>query len=43
MNRLTVHLGCAGGTISRHLYGHFAEHIGRCIYDGMWVGEESPV
>jgi len=31
------------GTISRHLYGHFAEHLGRCIYDGIWVGEESNI
>ena len=23
--------------ISRHIYGHFAEHLGRCIYDGIWV------
>lgn len=23
--------------ISRHIYGHFAEHLGRCIYDGFWV------
>jgi alpha-L-arabinofuranosidase len=30
-------------TISRHIYGHFAEHLGRCIYGGVWVGEESPV
>jgi len=31
------------GTISRHLYGHFAEHLGRCIYDGLWVGEDSSI
>lgn len=30
-------------TISRHIYGHFAEHLGRCIYDGFYVGEGSPV
>lgn len=23
--------------ISRHIYGHFSEHLGRCIYDGYWV------
>jgi alpha-N-arabinofuranosidase len=32
-----------GGRISRHLYGHFAEHLGRCIYDGFWVGEDSSI
>lgn len=24
-------------TISRHIYGHFSEHLGHCIYDGFWV------
>jgi len=28
-------------TISRHIYGHFAEHLGRCIYDGFYVGEKN--
>ena len=23
-------------TISRNIYGHFAEHLGRCIYDGYY-------
>jgi alpha-N-arabinofuranosidase len=32
-----------GGRIDRHIYGHFAEHLGRCIYDGIWVGEKSPI
>jgi alpha-N-arabinofuranosidase len=31
------------GKISRHLYGHFAEHLGRCIYDGIWVGADSQI
>src|ERR1051325_10223812 len=30
----------AKNTISRHIYGHFAEHLGRCIYDGFWVDEK---
>ena len=25
--------------ISKHIYGHFAEHLGRCIYDGMYAGD----
>jgi alpha-N-arabinofuranosidase len=28
-------------TISRHIYGHFAEHLGRGIYDGIWTREGS--
>jgi alpha-N-arabinofuranosidase len=30
-------------TISKHIYGHFSEHLGRCIYGGIWVGEDSPI
>ncbi|MEZ4933647.1 MAG: hypothetical protein R2788_16190 [Saprospiraceae bacterium] len=30
-------------TISRHIYGHFAEHLGRCIYGGFYVGEDSDI
>jgi len=29
--------------ISRHIYGHFSEHLGRCIYDGYWVGNDSDI
>ncbi|MBM6994382.1 alpha-N-arabinofuranosidase [Paenibacillus sp. DXFW5] len=31
------------GTINRNIYGHFSEHLGRCIYEGIWVGEDSPI
>ena len=41
--RAVVDLDVTGPTISRHLYGHFAEHLGRCIYGGFWVGEDSPI
>lgn len=30
-------------TISRHIYGNFSEHLGHCIYGGIWVGEDSPI
>ena len=30
-------------TISRNIYGHFSEHLGRCIYDGYWVGDSVKV
>jgi alpha-N-arabinofuranosidase len=32
-----------GPQISRHLFGQFAEHLGRCVYEGIWVGEDSPI
>jgi alpha-N-arabinofuranosidase len=28
-----------GTIINKNIYGHFAEHLGRCIYDGIYVGE----
>lgn len=31
------------GKINKNIYGHFAEHLGRCIYEGIWVGEDSPI
>ena len=29
--------------ISKHIYGHFSEHLGHCIYGGYWVGEDSEI
>ena len=29
--------------ISKHIYGHFSEHLGRCIYDGYWVSDTSTI
>ena len=29
--------------ISREIYGHFSEHLGRCIYGGIYVGKDSPI
>ena len=34
---------CGCQTDSRHIYGHFAEHLGRCIYGSIWVGEDSSI
>ena len=31
------------GVISPNIHGHFTEHLGGCIYDGIWVGENSRV
>ena len=30
-------------TISKDIYGHFSEHLGRCIYDGIFVGKDSKI
>ena len=29
--------------INKDIYGHFSEHLGRCIYDGIYVGEDSKI
>jgi alpha-N-arabinofuranosidase len=40
---LVVDAGASKYTINRHIYGHFSEHLGRCIYDGYWVSESMHV
>ena len=42
-NRLVLHPEQARTKIDRNIYGHFAEHLGHCIYEGIWVGEGSPI
>jgi len=32
-----------GTVISKDIYGQFSEHLGHCIYGGIWVGENSPI
>ena len=39
-NRVTISAP-GSQTISRHIYGHFAEHLGRCVYGGFYVGESN--
>ena len=43
MNTISVEPGKSRGTINRNLYGHFSEHLGRCIYNGLFVGEDSSI
>jgi alpha-N-arabinofuranosidase len=40
---LTIKVDQPGGTINKNIYGHFAEHLGRCIYDGLFVGKDSKI
>jgi alpha-N-arabinofuranosidase len=42
-NRIIVNADLGTEKISKHIYGHFAEHLGNCIYGGFWVGENSPI
>ncbi|MDD6483492.1 MAG: alpha-N-arabinofuranosidase [Clostridiales bacterium] len=43
MNKLKIKTNTDKGKISRYIYGQFAEHLGRCIYEGLYVGEESDI
>jgi alpha-N-arabinofuranosidase len=40
---IEILLGEPIGTISPNIYGHFTEHLGGVIYDGIWVGENSRI
>lgn len=40
---LTLHTEDAETKINKEIYGHFAEHLGRCIYGGIYVGENSDI
>lgn len=40
---LVVRADAAKDTISKFIYGQFAEHLGHCIYGGVWVGESSTI
>lgn len=42
MSKITVH-NQQLSKISKYLYGQFSEHLGRCIYEGLWVGEDSDI
>jgi alpha-N-arabinofuranosidase len=42
-NNLIIHVGLGKERISKYIYGHFSEHLGRCIYGGFWVGRESGI
>jgi alpha-N-arabinofuranosidase len=41
--QLVIHADQGKNTISRNIYGHFSEHLGRCIYEGVWVEPDSPI
>ena len=41
--RMTVLVDAAIGLVRPELHGHFAEHLGSCVYGGIWVGRNSPI
>jgi alpha-N-arabinofuranosidase len=43
VNQLVVVANNPGPVISKDVYGHFSEHLGACIYGGIWVGKDSKI
>jgi len=40
---VTLHADQPGEVIPKEIYGQFAEHLGTCIYGGLWVGKDSKI
>lgn len=43
MAKLIINENKELSTIEPEIYGHFSEHLGRCIYEGIYVGENSEI
>jgi alpha-N-arabinofuranosidase len=43
VTKITLEVSKDAPKISKHIYGHFAEHLGRSIYDGFYVGDTSAI
>ena len=40
-NKIVLNTDLGETTINKHIYGHFSEHLGRCIYGGLYAGEDN--
>ena len=43
MTKYIVNVNHRKSRIHPEIYGHFSEHLGRCIYNGIYVGKDSPI
>ena len=43
MAKLVINADRKLSHINKELQGHFSEHLGRCIYEGLYVGENSEI
>src|SRR6266700_85722 len=41
--RVLVRTDAEVGVVRPEFHGHFAEHLGSCVYGGLWVGKNSPI
>ena len=43
MGKIIVNTQVKKSKINKNIYGHFSEHLGHCIYGGLFVGEDSSI
>ena len=43
MSKLVINTYNKKAKINKNIYGHFSEHLGRCIYGGLFVGKDSEI
>lgn len=43
MSSMVLNADTKKGKINKNIYGHFSEHLGRCIYEGLWVEKDSKI
>ena len=43
MAKAIINANRSKGTINKNIYGHFSEHLGRCIYGGIYVGDSTDI
>jgi len=41
--KATLRADQPGAVVNRNIHGHFTEHLGHGIYEGIWVGPDSPI
>ncbi len=41
--KITLNPARSAGTIDKNIFGHFSEHLGRCVYQGLFVGKDSTI
>ncbi|MGK9477714.1 alpha-N-arabinofuranosidase [Melioribacter sp. OK-6-Me] len=42
-NKIIINADLGKYKIDKNIYGHFSEHLGRCIYDGFYVGDTNKI
>ena len=43
MNNIIINGNVSKGTINKNIYGQFTEHLGRCVYEGIYVKDEDNI